>query len=227
MRKLYTSLVALKMQLSGGVLPAMMGVPEGTAIDPAATNGLGSLIEDARKGLLCPVKNCGGWYHKLTRHIDECHADIGGVRTVKLLLGISPNTPLVSHVEQKRMSQRSKATLKKHDHLKHVRKRAVKKARKASIRNKNWAKTKKSVTYRNLRNTCDAQIRQQFEKAKKQFGHIPLEREMRAHYPKYRSAAIRRWGTWNKAVSEIFGIPYRGKWVGAVAKRREVAANSG
>lgn len=80
----------------GGTLPPMTEARADTIIDPRFTIGDGAFEECERRGLRCPVRGCGKYFHVLSRHLTEAHSDIGGKIAVCDALNIPRMTRLVS-----------------------------------------------------------------------------------------------------------------------------------
>ena len=192
---LYTSLVRAKQKLNGRVLPAMTPIPEKlhAILDPAFTIGLGALMEDREKGLRCPVRGCGEWRHKIKHHWDTAHAGIGGSDGLRRALSLPVAARLVSQKmsgrlreQAARMGLASIASLHrargKIDHAKRVR---------------NSGRTQASVGYRNLRNTCEAQLVQRLLSVRDRVGRSPSLVEAMSIDPQMARNARHLFGSWN------------------------------
>lgn len=205
---LVTSLVLVKRSLNGGTLPPMTAIPESARefIDSTATPGLGSLTEDEDRGLLCPVKDCGGWYHNLGRHLTTQHADIGGAHKVRSLLSIQPGAPLAS--QKYRAKKRAEAAARGpalSEHLSRVRSlerlnadrpRAV-----ASIK-----RAHRSVAAKNLRNQCEEQTKKRIRELEAYLGRRCSLAEARRYIGEgFVKAIITTYGSWN-AARALFGL---------------------
>src|SRR5690606_35849901 len=82
MAGLYTSLSRAKAEINNGELPPMepLGDKERRLINPKflINGGKGGIVKHPTKGLRCPVRGCGRWYHHRGRHGGKSHPEIGG-----------------------------------------------------------------------------------------------------------------------------------------------------
>lgn len=202
MADLYTSLVRAKEELNGGALPVMTPIPEDaqSVIDPRFTIGLGALMEDPEKGLRCPVRGCGRFFHRLTTHLNNSHPDAGGAVGVCRLLSIPVSTPLAS----KRLSSKHRETClrtRAQGKLSTPRSAASRRAlackRNLAKRRKGFAEYQRSMATRNFKNTCDAQLRSRLLAVYDKIGRSPSYNEGLLLDPSLVRAAERVYGTWN------------------------------
>lgn len=210
---LYTSLTRLKMAMNGGELPPMTPLPESAlvAIDPAFTiggNGLGGLVEDEAKGLRCPVRGCGRWYHQITHHLDRSHAEEGGAARVRELLEIPASASLISTRlrekfvanNERRDSAAALATWRTlHPGETARMARASRAVRVAGVRH-----TSRTVGFKNLLDSCPQQLAHKLIDLHKKLGRSPCADEGRAEYgPGFVSAVQRVYGSWNNAKAQV------------------------
>lgn len=203
MRGLYTSLTRLKMAMNGGQLPPMTPIPENVThlIDPGFTIGLGALSEDAERGLRCPVRDCGVWRHRLSKHLNAAHADIGGEEAIKRVLQIPVNVRLASSKEKEAVSKRS---LEMHRRMPWLRDRTdgARARRKATGR----VKRSKTMGYRNLINMCDKQMAHALVDLQNRIGRPPSRADaLTALGPEWVWKAWELYGSW-EAVLAQFGL---------------------
>ncbi|HEX5437132.1 MAG TPA: hypothetical protein VFW98_08230 [Gemmatimonadaceae bacterium] len=203
MSELYTSLTRLKQTMNGGQMPPMTPIPEAARkiIDPAFTPGLGALDEDAGRGLRCPVRDCGQYYHALGRHLAVAHKNIGGSAAVRRALDIPKTVPLLSGIAREHYARghaAERARPRRHSMV--GPKVAEKRVR--SLR-KSCGASRRSMASRNLRDRCDAQLRHKLIDCHHRLGRSPTMREAKAMLPKGTvKAAIRVYGTWRNVLAQ-------------------------
>jgi hypothetical protein len=188
---------------------AMTPVPESVQniIRPEYTIGMGALRECGdtgfgcpecragvcqNRGLQCPV--CGEWKHRLTRHLNGVHGDIGGRRGVCKLLSMPPSLKLVSRHESERM--RTANTLdaaKARQARRPLSSQQAKQMRAARITHRD------TIAEANQKNTCPAQVRQRLMTLQERLGRSPTFSEAERLDPGLATAAIIVHGTWNNA----------------------------
>lgn len=206
--KLYTSLTRLKMEMNGGVLPPMTPLTQRASVvlDPHFSIGMGGVTEDSTKGLRCPVRGCGKWVHRLGFHANRCHPDIGGARGLRRLLDIPDNAPLISQANRDKMRALMQRRLdagtmggRRFGHGTHARQNDT-----------GWHRRKRnaqSVGVRNLRDTCEAQLKHKFIDLQNKIGRPPVYHEFVSAYgSQLTKEIIRTYGTWNNAKGH-FGLP--------------------
>lgn len=204
MADLYTTLVRAKQELNGGVLPAMTPIPENAQniIDPAFTPGLGALEEHPEKGLRCPVRGCGKWTHRLGDHLGKKHGDIGGARAVKYALSIPMGAPLASSRYRDGCRSRTRRLIDTGVTRPPMRTPAwndpVARAANARRAGRNGTGT---VGFRNLRNSCAAQLIQRLLAVRDRIGRTPSAREATQHDGTLVKLAQNLYGSWNGLVA--------------------------
>jgi hypothetical protein len=205
--ELYTSLTRLKMAMNGGIMPPMTKLSEQALklIDPAFTIGMGALEEDAVKGLRCPVRGCGQYYHALGYHLSRTHRAIGGLVAVREALGIPACVPFLSISARLAFAKRSRPLTSQ---------RPPEQDRKAIAQV--CRATKLSANGRNLRDRCEEQLRQKFTILELENGRAPSMREAKERFGWGFVAGVQRiYGTWRNALGQ-FGM--------SALTAREVAA---
>lgn len=206
--QLYTSLVRLKQAMNGGQMPPMTPVPESVhhIIDPALTIGLGALMEDEEKGLRCPVRSCGEWFHNLGQHIRKTHTAVGcdGVRRA---LEIPSTAALLStrHIEA-RKTQSATAANRARLTDPELRRRALQ-ARSvravAARRARSYSRNSRSTGRRNLANSCRAQLSHALIDLHHRLGRSPSVREAKIELgSEFVSRVETVFGTWTSAVAQ-------------------------
>lgn len=205
MSELYTSLSRLKEAMSGNALPAMTPLPSEALqiIEPDFTPGLGSLEEDERNGLRCPVRDCGEYHHSLRKHLNSKHAGIGGANAVLGALSIPKTAVVVSKRMRHGMKAARKGNRAPHADIKANATRSVQLTRAETLR-----ETVKSVQWRNARNTCEAQVKQKMAELRIAIGHVPDQAEALSWDTNWVRRAIRIYGSWN-AVKALCGMPIK------------------
>lgn len=193
-RGLYTTLVHSKAELTDGRRPLMELSEEAKEIlDPDLVPGMGILVEDEDKGLRCPVRGCGGWYHVLSSHLTQTHADIGGADRVREVLSLHPRAGLVSQQYSAKMIAVGRPqNLPKYRRGVVVASGAVR--RKAG---KSRSLAARTVGVRNLRNSCEAQMIHRLLDLESQVGRHPSKRDSLALDPKLVGLARRIYGGWD------------------------------
>lgn len=232
MSALYTSLVRLKMAMNGGELPPMTEIPaEATDyIDPAFTIGLGALTEDETRGLRCPVRECGKFFHLLTQHVNKMHPELGA-RGLRKLLDIPMTAPLASHKWRARRSAIASAWARSEEGS------AVLARGRANLP-ANWhraprdpEKGKKrvfqSVGRRNLSDRCEAQLTHKLIDLQHQIGRSPTSTEARTILgTDFVSYVTNVYGSWNAAKTRFGMDAYSNQYTvrGLVSKEAVLAA---
>jgi hypothetical protein len=211
MTPLYTSLAHLKIARNNGALPPMTDVPLTAldVIDPRFTIGLGALYEDER-GVRCPLRKCGRFFHSLTPHVNSAHPEIGA-DGLKTLLEIAPSSKLES---KPRRETRAASLAARSEEVASVLSRA-RAARRTDARTVRATGRKvsegkrglfKLAGLRNFRRRCENQIRHDLIDLQNKIGRSPslsdAETEMGAAYTRH---IERVYGTWN-AAKATFGL---------------------
>lgn len=208
--QLYTSLVRLKQELNGGELPPMTPVPEDVQhiISPSFTIGLGGLMEDEGRGLRCPVRGCGKWFHSLTPHLNTAHARIGGAESVRRALSIPYSAGLVSQKRRESMADIMRTThrrgridtaaaaenLKRH----HARPGASRNARRVA------AESIRTVNSWNLKDMCVAQVNKKLLGLSQQLRRTPTNHEAAEIIsPGFVWRVMEVYGSWNNALLHL------------------------
>ena len=198
MSQLYTNLVMVKTALNDGHLPPMTPVPEKIQhiINPEFVPGLGALHEDER-GLQCPV--CVVWMHKLGHHISRTHSDKGGLEGIKRMMGMPTSVTLTS-VSAKEAARTAALRV---GIGKWVKGRPIKKGRRKGRRKR------ASMSERNFRNTCHAQIGHRLWDLRNKLGRSPTITEANALDQGLGGACVMIYGTWNagKAIHGLDSVP--------------------
>lgn len=200
---LYTSLTRLKQAMNDGQLPPMTPLSDKALVhlDPEFTIGMGAIKEDSDKGLRCPVRGCGRYYHMLGTHLSMSHKDLGGKSGVKRLLSIPRSAPLVSstraarmrtaalgHKEQQRAAGRNQMVRNKEDP------QFFKRAMQAR------SKAMRTAGFKNLRDTCVAQLTHRLIDLNHKLGHSPSKLEAHREFGTgIVEAMLATFGTWNAA----------------------------
>lgn len=198
--QLYTSLVRLKQSMNGGVLPPMMPVPDAVRwlIDPQFTPGLGALEEDPDRGLRCPIKQCGGYYHRLGNHIAGAHKWVTPEQ-VQQILDIPTTLSLVSSSEREKMRSRALTPRRKAVALENL-----ERARRAPRKLKTGKGSRTTVHGRNLRDRCRAQVATKLLDLQNEIGRSPSLAEATA---KLGAGVVdmicETWGSWNAAKASL------------------------
>lgn len=206
MADLYTSLVRAKQELNGGTLPAMTPIPDRLrdVIDPGFTIGMGALREDPERGLQCPVRDCGKWYHSLGRHLENQHARLGGRAGLRRLLDLPATASLSSTRERARRRDllAARALPLRGD------RRGI--ACQAPEQHRRAGRARRSTGLRNFANRCDAQIKQRMAALYESCGRSPTFAEAKALDPGVVWAAIDRCGSWSSAKAQFGYEVWRG-----------------
>lgn len=197
--ELYTSLIRLKISLNNGVLPPMTPLTERAKkfIDPAFTPGMGALNEDVFKGLQCPVRGCGRWFHRLYQHLAYTHRNIGGCDAVRRALDIPATVSLAScwqralGVEHLRAVQAAGRWHPMHGNSS------------SRGRRSDGREAQKSMVYRNIRDRCTAQVTHRLADLANKIGRSPSETEFAVEY----GLALARhcksvFGSWNSFLAQ-------------------------
>lgn len=200
--ELYTSLTRLKMAMNGGELPPMTELKERTQafLDPRFTPGMGCLEEDEKRGLRCPVRGCGNYYHNLGKHLSAAHYDVGGAPAIKALLDISQNVSLSTKRARAINSMRH---LNRHSDPTAIeaRRNGIKKRmRNGGIRRDG----RLSIHAKNLRDRCEAQLRTKLDALRLELGWTPSRTEFSEKYSRSLGDHIARiYGTWNEFLVQM------------------------
>jgi hypothetical protein len=204
---LYTSLTQFKMAINGGVMPPMTPLSEKALLlfDPEFTIGMGALVEDAERGLRCPMRGCGEFHHRLGAHLSRKHRTVGadGVRRA---LSIPSRAPLLSHRAQHDM-------VRHFAHLRGVPRPAALKPPRNRDRRANGrssSRSSSSIGAFNLRDRCEAQMRTKLLDLYLSIGRSPTYREAAASLGEATvKAALKLWGSWNNTVLSMGWEPRR------------------
>lgn len=201
--ELYTPLVRLKQEMNNGTLPPMMEVPESVQhiIDPSFTIGYGALDEDSEKGLRCPVRGCGRWFHSLGRHISRSHPRIGqtGVRAA---LSIPSGTSLLSRKEIDRY-QRAGKRLSAYRPTDFAVRGAERLSKDRTRSGRTKSRNASTTGARNLANRCRAQLAHRIIDLHNRFGRTPTCQEFATeHTPGLAKFVSVVFGSWNNAVNQ-------------------------
>lgn len=202
---LYTSLVRLKQSMNDGRLPPMTPVPASAhqLIDPAFTIGLGALYEDSEKGLRCPIRECGGFYHNLGLHLRASHGSAGGSTAVRSALDIPLSAPLLS---QRLLETHRDNSARSFEQTRRSRPFTLPVHGKATEARRRQSRTIKAdrltVGARNLRDTCLAQLSHKLIDLHHRLGRTPSSQEARTlNSPGFVAAVTRSFGTWDAALA--------------------------
>lgn len=182
MRDLYTSLTRTKAALNGGELPPMTPLTDRARalMDPAFTIGMGALTETER-GLCCPIRGCGRFYHYLGHHISKAHPDIGVV-LVREALSLGPSAVL--------SSMRAREQMRANPAFKHTRPPASR-----GQRPKNMGS--RPVAVLNARNACEAQLIKRLQAFEQQCGFVPTAKTFLKGSGVGTHTIWRLFGSWN------------------------------
>lgn len=204
--QLYTSLVRLKQEMNGGQIPPMTPVTGDAldAIDPSFTIGLGALEESTEKGLRCPVRGCGKYFHRLKKHFRVSHADIGGVEGILRRLSIPINVPLDSTIRRERIAKlavdRNAASSLAASSSRGGMRNPTTRSKAHRARSASFA----TVGYRNLLNNCKAQLGHKLLDAQNQIGRSPSVAEAEQLLGRGVVAqTVRVFGSWNAAKATL------------------------
>lgn len=205
MADLYTSMVRAKQELNGGILPAMMPIPEDARviINPKFTPGLGAVTEHPEKGLRCPVRGCGKWFQVLSLHANQQHADIGGADAIKRALQIPRSAPLVSTRNRAWRRSNAQQMIARGTWVGFTADDGRKRGGGSSEAWRFAARARTSIGMKNLTNRCDAQIRQRFAAMYDAIGRSPTFNEACSLDQGCVSACIRLFGSWNNAKAQL------------------------
>lgn len=205
MSELYTSIRHFKAALNGGEVPPMTPLTEAAAkvIDPKLCLGMGGLIEDENKGLLCPVRGCGEYTHHLGTHLTKKHAGIGGHIGFRAALGIPRAATLESGRARVARSKAAKVRMQRDNGArarralaKGAEARCTDHARQKAV--ERYAETRISPMYDNIVGDCESQTIRKLELLTEKLGHEPSEREFLAEYGTGIRKRYRRiFGSWN------------------------------
>lgn len=222
----YTSLSRAKMAI-GGALPPMTPVVATEIVDPDFTIGLGALQEDAKKGLRCPVRGCGRWFHVLSRHLTSAHADIGGKLAVMDALQLPRMTKLrsSSFVAAKQNAWHQLDADERSSRVKALR-RAGERYRELELmgvrRRRPPLKGMQTAGWRNFRNRCEEQMREPIAALAQRLKRSPTFHEAARDISEaFVWHCISLYGNWNAALA-AFGM--EGREVGQSPKRKARAS---
>jgi hypothetical protein len=202
---LYTSLTRLKQAMNGGQLPPMTPLTEAAKkiIDPALTiggDGAGGIVADEQRGLQCPVRGCGKYFHDLARHIATTHKSIG-LPAFREAMSIPTKAPLQSDhmLTVKREGMKSRGTFLKNAKRFGTAHRRTSETRRARTRSTNAA----SMGARNLRDRCVAQLSHKLIDLANTLGRSPSSNEARTILGAgVVTEIIQTFGTWNNAKAQ-------------------------
>jgi len=198
----YTTIVRAKQELNDGRLPPMLPIPAKARriIDPAFTPGLGALEEDPEKGLRCPVRGCGVYRHRLVGHLESAHRAVGGARAVRVTLSIPDTAILVSRWARSRASETAKK-IGKHVPARETWRQGY---RKGGGGKRGPIKAARTAGWKNMRNSCAAQVAHRIIDVRNQIGRTPTQREATLvdHGGSHLVYAAKLlYGTWNAALA--------------------------
>lgn len=207
---LYTTLEHLKRSMNGGALPPMTPLSEKAKqiIDPSLTidgDGAGGLVEDAERGLLCPIRGCGEYHHKLGLHIAFRHRSISS-SAFREAMGIPETIGLISKRERElhRTTSMAGVVQGKGSHLETAGNNPA--AQTPRARELNLASRKRSVNStmaRNLRGHCIAQLKHLMIDLANSVGRSPSVKDARAVWGgKHYDAILKTFGSWNNAKAQ-------------------------
>lgn len=205
--ELYTSLIRLKQELNNGVLPPMTPLTDKAKeyLDPEFTVGMGALTEDPEKGLRCPVRGCGKFWHRLGTHLNWSHRDIGGMTAIRRLLdipeavGLLSRTAQIQHQEQWRSNRNLTLimTQRKGRNIDYITKQSPATRRKQGA---TCSRTKQSVASKNLIDRCITQLAHKIIDVENQLGRSPSSREaINVFGHSMYFAIVKAFGSWNAA----------------------------
>ena len=157
-------------------------------LDPAFSNGMGSLQETVADGLRCPLKGCGSWHHNLGVHLQKEHAM--PAKIFRQMLDLPTSAPLLSRVTIAKMRQKKGGW----DGIRLI-KPTTKVIREAAQQREKDAAT---MGARNLEGRCDAQLAQRLQQLQESLGHTPTFNEATEWWGAgLVSYIVRHYGTWN------------------------------
>jgi hypothetical protein len=200
---LYTSLTRLKMEMNDGVLPPMTPLPASAReyLDPTLTIGMGALQADTVRGLRCPVRGCGHWFHNLTHHLNRQHSAIGGADAVMAVLGIPSTARLVSPALSAKYSEACRRRNALHGNPMGRGVGALKQARAKAGPSR--SKAAASIGGRNLRDRCEAQVAHKLIDLEHKIGRSPAIADAERAYGRgFVSEVIKVWGSWNSCKAQ-------------------------
>lgn len=202
--ELYTSLTRLKMAMNGGMLPPMTPVPEKSLalIDPAFVPGQGALCEDEERGLRCPIRGCGKYFHRLSSHISS-RAHTVSVREVRSALGIPQTVSLMSRRARENASRGRKSPAAQEAFAK-TRSRLRDPRRGVRARTASWRASKASMMARNLADRCVTQLAHKVIDLGNRLGREPNSVEFAAEYGEGLLYHVcETFGSWNAAKAHV------------------------
>lgn len=206
--ELFTNLLVLKRHINGGTLPPMTPLTERAEryLDPAHTIGMGALREDPEKGLQCPVRGCGRWYHRLALHLNASHRQIGGAVGVKRLLSIPHRVGLtsLSHKAMYQTPERINILARARDGMDpDARQRRATSAR-ARGKSRRGIRYRHTVATRNLQDRCETQLAHLIIDIANDLGRSPSSGEFVACHGHglYRSV-LTAFGSWSAALAHV------------------------
>ncbi len=209
----YTSISRAKLAI-GGKLPPMtpLGGSAKKILDSRFTIGLGALREDPARGLQCPVKGCGKWFHVLSRHLTSSHADIGGKVAVMDALEIPRMTRLVSasyakmradQWKQLDYDERCKPLLEAQARVRELRAMGL---FKRFMPNKGMT----TAGWRNHRDRCEAQMREPIQALADTLGRVPTMHEVGSGVSEaFMWHCISVYGSWASALKAMGFTAYK------------------
>lgn len=201
---LHTTLVATKAVLAGQApVPMTELTAQARALfDPAFSNGMGSLQEDAERGLRCPLRGCGDYFHQLGQHVAHAHPEIGGATAFRRALSIPSTAPLVS--------SQTRAKLRTHRGPQNPPPTPTAAARAAPTRRE----TVHTMGSRNLKGRCEAQLGEKLRQLTAALGHTPDFKEATTAWGSALvSYCVRLYDTWNgfKRAFDVATLPRGGQ----------------
>lgn len=197
MKDLFTTQVLVK-QLLGGDRPPLTPLTNAALeiVDPSFCPGMGILNEDIQKGIQCPIRGCGEFYHKLSAHLVRHDKNLGVPRgqteeVLRRALGLI-GSKFVSSSYAKRQSAaiksrkispptRSGSPNEKAGAVYDAAKDAVEIMRRArhkpryiaaAVRRNSWGR-------RNARMSCDSQLKKRIQLVIDKVRRMPSEREVK------------------------------------------------
>lgn len=213
--ELYTSLTRLKMALNGGQSAPMTPLTEAAKrlIDPDLTIGMGALMEDDEKGLRCPVRGCGKWFHHLTLHANNTHREVGGADGIRAALDIPPTATLISRKRAAWYVEHGTRILgpRGAEYAQNARRNMTREGprRRAAVRTKSLA----TIGAKNLYDSCPAQLAAKLHDLERKLGRAPTRPDIRGHLGcDVARQILQIWGTLNNCKAQIGMVAYNRKY---------------
>lgn len=191
--QLHTSLAELKGALTGIPPAAMTALPAQVRalVDPAFTNGLGSLLEDPVRGLRCPLRACGSYHHSLGVHLRRAHPTVDPI-ALRRVLEIPRTAALISTATRQRMQRGAADRARAQPRVLHP--TTADRARGIATK----TETAATMGARNLHQRCDAQLREKLQALVAQLSHTPTVKEAELAWGAgLVSYIVRHYVTWN------------------------------